>query len=310
LNRFLSVFSLVSRIPVPIRFAFDPSRMDFHLPLVGLPVALVVIAAYAGSFFVTGSRLLAVVLAVLAQYLCFNLFHLDGLADTADAFLGNADKERTFAILKDSRVGVYGMFAGVMSVILKTALLYALVSGGKRYGLLGWTYPIAGRFAAALIPCICRPAKDAGLGALARGSGVARSVAGWGAASIAGMGMILGIGALGLGGGGGIAGVCATGLGGVGGILGIAAHSLADGIGIAGGGGGIGGVCATGLGGLIMPCGIAIAVSGVAAVVTASFYATVHKKRIDGYTGDALGAAVETAEAVSLLIAVAIVNRL
>jgi adenosylcobinamide-GDP ribazoletransferase len=55
-------------------------------------------------------------------------FHEDGLADSADALGGSFDREKLFAILKDSRVGTYGALALVLSVSLRAASLVALDS--------------------------------------------------------------------------------------------------------------------------------------------------------------------------------------
>ncbi len=53
-------------------------------------------------------------------------FHEDGLADTADALGGASDRERLFAILRDSRIGSFGAAALCMALLLRVALLAAL----------------------------------------------------------------------------------------------------------------------------------------------------------------------------------------
>lgn len=176
-DRFLSTLSLVCRIPLPARFAFDLSRADFFLPLIGLIPALLAFAAFKGALLLFGSLPVAAALCLIIQYLGFNLFHFDGLVDSADAFLGKFDREKRFAILKDSRIGVYGLFAGAGIFMLKGALLYALLSGKGGFLLCG-AYPITGRWAAALVPCLAGPAKPAGLGALLAASSVKRAALG------------------------------------------------------------------------------------------------------------------------------------
>ena len=125
-DRFLSTLSIVSRIPVKVKFTFDPSRMDYYLPVTGVCPALVGLLVFGGCSLLWDNPLLTGIIVIIAQYCCFNLFHLDGLMDTADAFLGSVDKEKRQAILKDSRIGVYGFFAGTAVLALKTALLCAL----------------------------------------------------------------------------------------------------------------------------------------------------------------------------------------
>ncbi|GHU13501.1 adenosylcobinamide-GDP ribazoletransferase [Spirochaetia bacterium] len=178
-DRFLSTLSVVSRIPVKVKFTFDASRMDFYLPLIGICPALpglLLFAVY--SFFCNyagenarpGIPALTIALILLVQYLGFNLFHLDGLMDTADAFLGSADRERRLGILKDSRIGVYGFFAGFTALSLKAILLYSLFPVAHDFPALVFAYPLWGRFSAALIPCMAGPLTPGGLGALARGA--------------------------------------------------------------------------------------------------------------------------------------------
>jgi len=67
--------------------------------------------------------LVAGALAVIASLLVTGAFHEDGLADTADALGGAYDRDRVFAILKDSRIGSFGGAALVMSLVLRVALL-------------------------------------------------------------------------------------------------------------------------------------------------------------------------------------------
>ena len=183
IDRFLSAFSLASRIPVRAAFSFDPSRLDFHLPLVGLPVALLASVTLAAVLLATGSPVAAGLAVLAVQYLAFNLFHLDGLMDTADAFLGPGDAQRRLAILKDSRIGAFAFFAGFMLLASKLALLHRCGELGMQSGNFSalaavLAYPVAGRSAAALVPVLVPPARDDGLGSLAKGSKASRVIAG------------------------------------------------------------------------------------------------------------------------------------
>lgn len=54
----------------------------------------------------------------------------DGLADTADGLCGGHDRERRLAIMKDSRIGVFGGTALALSLVVRAALLGALVADG------------------------------------------------------------------------------------------------------------------------------------------------------------------------------------
>jgi adenosylcobinamide-GDP ribazoletransferase len=133
--------------------------------------------------------------------------------DTADAFLGAGDKDRKLAILKDSRIGVYAFFAGFVYLAAKLAFLafaaaVALDAVGLVYGrMIGaaevlalsnkvpvpgvdplqsnlallvafFAYPLAGRLAAALVPCVLSSIRPGGLGSLASDSRPGRALGG------------------------------------------------------------------------------------------------------------------------------------
>jgi adenosylcobinamide-GDP ribazoletransferase len=179
LDRFLSTLSVVSRIPIKLRFKFDSSRMDFYLPITGIfPALLSLLLFVISSLLLNLPDVLVAIFILIAQYLGFNLFHLDGLMDTADAFLGSADKEKRLLILKDSRIGVYGFFAGVTVLGLKTVLLYSLFPFARNFPALVFAYPLWGRLSAALIPCMVKPLNTGSLGALVKDSRPLRCVFG------------------------------------------------------------------------------------------------------------------------------------
>lgn len=291
-DRFLSTLSMVSRIPVKTRFNFDPSRMDYWLPVTGIFPALMALLLFICSSVFGIDPFAAVVVTLIAQYLCFNLFHLDGLMDTADAFLGTADREKRLSILKDSRVGVYGFFAGFAALSLKAAFLRIIfaVNSPPRPGLSPvnfplaaafFAYPLFGRFAAALVPCITKPASSGGLGAMAKDSRPGRCVAG----------LVTALACFGL---------CALGLT----LPGIAVS---------------GRFAAAGrlpFPGTLPPCPAAVLPALVyagfcfvlAGPLTAWFYARLYRNSLGGYTGDALGAAIESAELLSLAAAAVVAH--
>ncbi|MDR3114640.1 MAG: adenosylcobinamide-GDP ribazoletransferase [Treponema sp.] len=254
-NRFLSTLSLVSRFPIKRSGIepFDVSRSDFYLPITGIVPALLGVLVLCGGFFLTKSPLLTVILTLIGQYLGFNLFHLDGLIDTADAFLGTFDREKRLTVLKDSRIGVYGFFAGIGVLSLKAGLLYTLFPWLLRFPAPLLAYPISGRFSAALIPALTGPAKPGGLGALVQDARPYRVMAGlvtglllW-TVLIGGMGVLLAINE----------------------------------------------PC-RGLSGLLYAVPLASPLVSV-------FFTRLYRKHLGGYTGDALGAAVEIAEILHLL---------
>ena len=55
-------------------------------------------------------------------------FHEDGLADVADGLGGSQDRDRALIIMKDSRVGAFGAIAVVLALLAKVSLLALLGS--------------------------------------------------------------------------------------------------------------------------------------------------------------------------------------
>lgn len=69
--------------------------------------------------------------------------HLDGLADSADAWVGGlGGRERTLKILRDPSVGVMGALALGLALIAKWAGLMALIQGGGAAALI-WLSALA-----------------------------------------------------------------------------------------------------------------------------------------------------------------------
>ena len=85
------------------------------------------------------------ILVVLWVWLTGGL-HLDGLADTADAWVGGfGDRERTLTIMKDPSCGPIGVLSIVMVLLLKAATVYVLLQQSVAAVLI-------------LIPCLARTA--------------------------------------------------------------------------------------------------------------------------------------------------------
>jgi adenosylcobinamide-GDP ribazoletransferase len=125
---FLCAVQFLTRLPTPSFADFEPgwiTRAARYFPLVGLLVggacALVLLAA--GQVW---NGPLPALLAVAAGVLITGGFHEDGLADTADGLGGGQTPERRLEIMKDSRVGTYGVLALGLVLAIKVAALAEL----------------------------------------------------------------------------------------------------------------------------------------------------------------------------------------
>lgn len=166
-DRLLSVLSLMTRVPVPQPSVFDLSRAGLYLPLVGLPVWLLVAGAAIAAYGLLRLPILVAGTVLLVQYFAFNLFHFDGLLDSADALLYKSDPSRRQEILKDHHIGSFALFTGVMYLTVKFGLLVAFARSAPALAvaLLVLAYPVTGRLSAAVVPLIARPLRQDGLGA-------------------------------------------------------------------------------------------------------------------------------------------------
>ena len=111
----VSAFGLLTRLPVadltpPGDYA-DPARAVWAYPLAGLAVGLIGGLVYWLAAALAIPPMIAGVLALGAMVLATGGLHEDGLADTADGLGGGRDKARKLEIMRDSRIGSYGVIA-------------------------------------------------------------------------------------------------------------------------------------------------------------------------------------------------------
>lgn len=177
-DSFLTTFGLVSRIPVPFRYKVEFRYAGFFLPVVGLILTLLLAGTHELAWLLFRDGFAVALALVIVQYFLFNLFHFDGLLDSADALLCFADRERRLEILKDVRFGSFALFVGVVYLAAKLYLLSRCVvslhqdlpGGGYSWALavILFSYPVSGRAAAAAIPRFLSPAREGGLGSLVK----------------------------------------------------------------------------------------------------------------------------------------------
>jgi adenosylcobinamide-GDP ribazoletransferase len=169
--------AFLTRLPLPARAGFnrhDLGRAAPFFPLVGAALG----AGVAGAAALLAGpcpELVAAGVALTLGAMITGAIHLDGLADTADA-LGAGSRERALAIMRDPRVGSYGVTALVLLLVIEVAALAALANRDEvlvpaaAFGLA--------RAVAPAIACISPYARDTGLGGALAGRGRARAAVG------------------------------------------------------------------------------------------------------------------------------------
>jgi adenosylcobinamide-GDP ribazoletransferase len=117
----------LSRMPT----AQETGRSLLYYPMVGVVFALVL--AMLDHLLSDGPLLLRAALLLCAWVVLTGGLHLDGLADTADAWVGGyGDRERTLTIMKDPRSGPMAVIALVLLLLVKFAALVALLEAGEQ----------------------------------------------------------------------------------------------------------------------------------------------------------------------------------
>ena len=137
----------LSSLPIRLPGMPEPEQLGRSLlcyPLVGLLFGVMLWGlnlALAGAPLLLHAALLLTVWVLLSGAL-----HLDGLADSADAWLGGfGDRERTLTIMKDPRSGPIAVVTLVLVLLLKFAALLALIE--QQQGVVLLIVPMLGRAA-------------------------------------------------------------------------------------------------------------------------------------------------------------------
>jgi len=129
MNAFLGAVMFLTQIPVGAwheHRAEDLPRSSVYFPLIGAVVGLVGSMALL-ILYPFLPPLLTVLIVMAVMVLLTGGLHEDGLADAADGLIGGASVERRLEIMKDSRIGSYGMLALWFSLTTKLALIETLL---------------------------------------------------------------------------------------------------------------------------------------------------------------------------------------
>ena len=124
----LVAVQFLTRISVRSFSHYDPQwlhQSSRYFPAVGLLIGLLC----AGVFWLSSLLFIPLVAAVISTAFGIKLtgaFHEDGLADSCDGLGGGLTRERTLTIMKDSRLGTYGVLGLVSALLLKISLLTAM----------------------------------------------------------------------------------------------------------------------------------------------------------------------------------------
>jgi adenosylcobinamide-GDP ribazoletransferase len=165
LNGIRTSIAFLTRLPLGQSASgqnIDIAHASWAFPIAGIVVGLLGAVVYALAFRLGLGPWPSAALCVAATLGVTGCLHEDGLADTADGFGGGATRERKLEIMRDSRIGTYGVCALTLSILLRVAVIATLA----RLPFTFWALIAAHGAARAVLPIfmsIVPPARDDGL---------------------------------------------------------------------------------------------------------------------------------------------------
>ena len=121
----IAAFQFLTIFPTIIRRLFTSQEMGRAVawfPLVGLVLGAALFGVNTLSQWIFPSNVSAA-LTLFAWVIFTRSFHLDGFMDTCDGLFGGFTPERRLEIMKDSRVGAFGVAGGALILLIQYAAL-------------------------------------------------------------------------------------------------------------------------------------------------------------------------------------------
>ena len=144
MTAFLIALQFLTTLPIQLKAMPSPQQNGQSLlfyPVVGVLIGAV-LCGLALLLHSLPIILLASIILCVWIWLTGGL-HLDGLADTADAWVGGfGDQERTLAIMKDPSCGPIGVLSLIIVCLLKWSAIYVLLQQQLFLALL--IFPVFG----------------------------------------------------------------------------------------------------------------------------------------------------------------------
>ena len=142
----------------------EVTAMYAALPFVGAAIGLVMYAVSVLMQDVLGmGPLLTAVFIVLVGIILTGGLHVDGWADTGDAFFSYRDRVKRLEILEDPRLGAFGTMALVLLIVVKIALFHEVLSRGSAHLVLFIAIPLLARGGMNVYFTTMRLAKEKGI---------------------------------------------------------------------------------------------------------------------------------------------------
>lgn len=168
--------AFLTRLPLRLEGGEVLAEAAWAFPVVGAGVGLAAAAGLGAAFWLGLHPLACALVGLAVGVLATGGLHEDGLADTADGLGGGRTRADKLAIMRDSRIGAYGVLAIVFSVGLRAAALSGMFTPtSAAFALI-----VAGALSRALVVAVMAgmdPARSDGLAVDAGRPGTAGTAA-------------------------------------------------------------------------------------------------------------------------------------
>ena len=117
-HRFFNAMAFYTRLPTPNWVSYSPenlNRASAYFPLMGLLLALWCFLVFSLSQLLFPTDI-SILISMISGILFTGAFHEDGFADSCDGFGGGWAQQDILRIMKDSRLGTYGV-TGLVSIL-------------------------------------------------------------------------------------------------------------------------------------------------------------------------------------------------
>ena len=128
MNSFLIALQFITTLPIKAKLNYsekDIASSMLYYPLVGSIIGFILVVSNILLSKFIPEPIVNILLLIIWITLSGGI-HLDGLADSFDGLFGGKNKKRILEIMKDSSIGVYGVLALVLIILLKYVLLFEL----------------------------------------------------------------------------------------------------------------------------------------------------------------------------------------
>jgi len=136
---FLLALQFLTIIPIGTRLSIDKNKLHqatVYFPLVGLLLGLILAGVNNLLLLIQLEQFLTNTILVILLIILTGGLHLDGLADTFDAFLSRKNKSEMLKIMRDSRIGVMGVLSLISIILIKLSLFCSLDLSVKNISLI------------------------------------------------------------------------------------------------------------------------------------------------------------------------------